>query len=140
MDIAADIQRAWIEGGPKTLVTRGLRKIVRPAFKIGTLVFIECDLRKPLPDRRDIPGILVREATVQDVHLFQDQVVFLERLNEGHRCFMGIEEATGRLTNYRWVNTSATYIPELRRYLLLNPGEAYVYDLNTLPDFRRRGI
>ena len=53
---------------------------------------------------------------------------------------MGIEEATGKLTNYRWVNTSDAYIPELQRYLIVKPGEAYIYDLNTLPEFRRRGI
>ncbi len=140
MDLTADIQRAWNEGGVKTVVTRSLGKLLRPAFKIGTLVFTECDLRKPLPERRTIPGIITREATVQDAYLFQDQDVFHERLLAGHRCFMGIEQATGRLTNYRWVNTSAAYIPELQRYLTLKPDEVYVYDLNTLPEFRRRGI
>jgi ribosomal protein S18 acetylase RimI-like enzyme len=140
MALAADIHRAWAQGGPKVLLTRSLRKIVRPAVRIGTLVFIECDLRKPLPERRVVPGIRVREATIADAAMFEDSRLFLKRMSQGQRCFMGIEETTGKLTNYRWINTSAAYIPELKRYLILKPGETYVYDLNTLPEFRRRGI
>jgi ribosomal protein S18 acetylase RimI-like enzyme len=140
MALTADIQRAWIEGGTRIVVTRSLRKLVRPAFKIGTLVFTACDLRNPLPERQTIPGITIREATIDDANLFEEREMFLERLREGHRCFMGTEDATGKLTNYRWVNPSAAYIPELKRYLILEPGEAYVYDLRTLPEFRRRGI
>jgi ribosomal protein S18 acetylase RimI-like enzyme len=140
MQFPAGVQRAWMEGGAKTVLTRSFRKVVRPAFKIGSLVFIECDLLKPMPQRRNVPGIVLREAGIEDANLFADRDLFFERLNDGHRCFMGIEEASGKLTNYRWVSTAPAYIPELWRYLLLKPGEAYVYDLKTLPEFRRRGI
>jgi hypothetical protein len=135
-----NIQRAWLDGGAKTVFTRGLRKVMHPAVRFGTLVFIECDLHGPMPERRAAPGIIVREATMEDVGLFEDQDLFRERRKQGHRCFMGIEEATGKLTNYRWVNCGPAYIPELERYLMLNPGQAYVYDLNTVAEFRRRGI
>jgi hypothetical protein len=104
------------------------------------LVFAESDFSLPFPELRPVPGIIAREATVEDVGLFEDQALFLDRLNQGHRCFMGIEEKTGKLTNYRWANTTAAFIPELSRYLILKPGEVYIYDLNTLPEFRRRGI
>jgi hypothetical protein len=140
MALIADVQLALMEGGPKTLFTRSLRKLVRPAVKIGALVFSECDLREPMPERQVIPGITVREATVNDAHLFSDRDVFFQHMKEGSRCFMGIEDATGKLTNYRWINTSAAYVPELKRYMLFRPNEAYAYDLNTLPEFRRRGI
>jgi hypothetical protein len=140
MALSADIQRALIEGGLKTLLTRSLRKLVRPAVRIGTLVFTECDLRRPLPERRPLPGIIVREATIEDVDLFEDCDLFLERLKTGNRCFLGIEDATGKLANYRWINTSSAYVPELKRYMIFRPGEAYAYDMRTLPEFRKRGI
>ena len=140
MELTADIRRAWIEGGPKTVLSRSLKKVVRPAFRIGSLVFSECDLLAPMPERRNAPGIVMRQARIEDVHLFADRNLFLERLSEDHRCFMAIEESTGKLTNYRWISTFPTYIPELQRYLMLKPGEAYAYDLQTLPEFRRRGI
>jgi hypothetical protein len=140
MALTADIWRAYTDGGTKTVITRSLRKLVRPAVKVGTLVFAESDFSLPFPELRPVPGIIAREATVEDVRLFEDQELFLDRLNQGHRCFMGIEENTGKLTNYRWVSTTAAFVPELRRYLILKPGEAYIYDLNTIPEFRRRGI
>ena len=140
MALTANIQRAFVEGGAKTVMSRGIRRIVRPAFKMGSLVFTECDLSQPIRERQPVPGILAREATIEDARLFEDRALFLERFNQGHRCFLGIEESTGKLTNYRWVNTSAAFIPELDRYLMLKPGDAYAYDLNTLPEFRRRGI
>jgi GNAT superfamily N-acetyltransferase len=140
MAISADIQRAFAEGGAKVVITRGLRKLVRPACTIGTLVFVERDLGQPFPELLRVPGIIPREAAIEDVHLFENQELFLSRFHQGHRCFVGIEERTGKLTNYRWVSTSTALIPELDRYLILKPGEAYVYDLHTLPEFRRRGI
>lgn len=140
MALTADIQRAFAAGGPKLVLTRGLRKLVRPAFKLGTLVFIESDLTQPLPVQNPVPGIIPREATAEDVRLFEDQALFTKRFNEGHRCFMGIEEQSGKLANYRWVNPSVALVPELDRYMILKPGEVYIYDLNTLPEFRRRGI
>jgi len=140
MQLLADIQRTWKDGGLKIVLARTFKKMTRPAFKAGSLVFIECDLRNLCNERRVVSGIILREATVNDAHLFEDRELFFERLREGHRCFMGIEEATGKLTNYRWVSTSTAWIPELNRYLVLRPDEAYVYDLNTLPEFRRRGI
>lgn len=140
MALTADIQRAFAEGGAKTVLSRGVRRLVRPAFKVGTLVFIESDLTQPLPEQRPVPGIIPREAAIEDVKLFEDQELFLNRFHEGHRCFMGIEERTGKLANYRWVNPTAAFVPELDRYIMLKPGEVYIYDLNTLPGFRKRGI
>jgi len=140
MAVTQSIRRSFVEGGVKAVLTRGLKKLVRPAFEIGSLVFTESDLSKPFPELRPVPGIIAREATIEDVRLFEDQNLFLKRFNDGNRCFMGIEEGTGKLANYRWVSTSSVFIPELDRYLILKPGEAYAYDLNTLPEFRRRGI
>ena len=140
MAVTQGIRRSFSEGGVKVVLTRSLKRLVRPAFKIGTLVFTEADLTKPFPELRSVPGIVMREATIEDVRLFADRKLFLKRFNDGDRCFMGIEEGTGKLANYRWINTSAAFIPELDRYLVLRPGEAYAYDLNTLPEFRRRGI
>jgi hypothetical protein len=140
MQLMSDIQRAWNEGGPKAVLVRSCKKLVRPTCSIGTLVFKQCDLREPLPERRAIHGIVLREAALSDANLFENREIFIDRMKSGNRCFMGIEEATGKLTNYRWLNTTAAHVPEIDRHLRLEPGEAYIYDLNTLPEFRRRGI
>jgi hypothetical protein len=140
MALTTDVQRAWLEGGVKIVVARSLKRFVRPALKVGSLVFTECDLRKPLPEKPAIPGIHVREAVLEDAALFEDPSLFTQRLGQGYRCFMGIEETTSKLTNYRWISTSTAYFPELKRRLVLKPDEAYAFDLNTIPEFRKRGI
>jgi hypothetical protein len=93
-----------------------------------------------MPEKRAIPGIVLREAALEDAGLFKNPALFRDRTEQGYRCFMGIEEATGKLTNYRWISTSTAYFPELKRRLILKPDEVYAFDLNTLPEFRRRGI
>jgi len=92
MELTANIQRAFVEGGAKTVMSRGIRRIVRPVFKMGSLVFTDCDLSKPIRERQPVPGILAREATIEDARLFEDRALFLERFNQGHRCFLGIEK------------------------------------------------
>jgi hypothetical protein len=140
VELTASVQRALEEGGVKAVFTRSLKKLARPVFSMGTLVFTECDLTKPFPDERPVNGIVIREATMDDARLFEDRKQFLERLGNGRRCFVAIEAETGGLTNYRWFSTTPAYIPELDRYVWLKPGEVYAYDLKTLPEFRRRGI
>jgi hypothetical protein len=140
MAFITGFQRALAEGSPKIMITRCCRKMFRAVARFGTLVFAEVDLTQPIREVSVVPGIIPREGQVQDASLFQNPAVFLERIAQGDRCFMGIEEKTGKLTNYRWITTSPAYIPELDRYLIVQPTTVYAYDLVTLPEFRRRGI
>jgi ribosomal protein S18 acetylase RimI-like enzyme len=64
----------------------------------------------------------------------------MERFRNGHRCFVGVDQLTGKLANYRWITVAPEYIPEIGRYLVLKPDELYIYDLYTLPAFRKRGV
>src|SRR5262249_47190451 len=134
------IRRAYGEGGIKTVILRSVKKLTSPVISAGSLIFVECDLRKPLPQKPDLPEILFREAALNDAGWFENRELFLQRLRAGKRCFMGIDSATGKLANYRWIATFTEYIPETDRYIVLGPGEVYSYDLRTLPEFRRRGI
>jgi hypothetical protein len=133
------IRSAYREGGIKMVVLRSLKKILLPVVRIGGLIFVECDLRK-LPEIAELPGVLAREACADDANLFENPEIFLERIRAGHRCFVGIDSATGKVANYRWIATSAGHILEIDRYILLKPGEVFSYDLRTLPKFQCRGI
>jgi hypothetical protein len=140
MGFITGFQRAFAEGSPKIMIARCCRKLFCAVARFGTLVFAEVDLTQPIREVTFVPGIIPREGKAQDAALFQDPAVFLERIALGDRCFMGIEEKTGKLTNYRWITTSPAHIPELDRYLIVPPTTVYAYDLVTLPEFRRRGI
>ena len=134
------IGRVYREGGIKTVILRSVKKLMLPVISAGSLIFVECDLRKPLAQKPNLPEILAREAALADAGLFENRELFLERVRAGKRCFIGIDAATGKLANYRWVATFTEYILEIDRYIVLGPGEVYSYDLRTLPEFRRRGI
>ncbi len=124
-----------------------LKKVVRPIADIGIVHFFECDLRSGLPPVRDIPGIIAREAFLEDIDLLDaaedaaaKKADAVERLKNGDRWFVGIDAGNGKLTNYRWVATRPTLIPELRSNIVPGPGEVFIYALYTVPEYRRRGI
>jgi ribosomal protein S18 acetylase RimI-like enzyme len=140
-------RRVRKEGGMKAAASLAIRKVLSPVARVGSLYFLQRDLSMPMPPLKPVEGIVVREATLQDIHLLDSvenaavrKEQASERLQRGDLWFVGIEKKTGRLTNYRWASLTSGFIPELNRELILNPGEAYVYDLETLPQFRRRGI
>src|SRR5438128_2452102 len=98
---------------------RILKKAAHPAFRFGSLVFFECDLHERLPGVRPVAGILVREAFTSDIDLFVNpeqpslRGIALERFRRGERCFAGIDTSSGKLANYRWVTSTAGYLPEI---------------------------
>jgi hypothetical protein len=126
---------------------RALRKVLSPIAEVGVVHFFECDLRAGLPKVRPVPGIVAREAFLSDVSLLDGtenasarKADAIERLQRGDRWFVGVDEANGRLTNYRWVATCPTLIPELRCNIVPRAGEVFIYALYTVPEYRRRGI
>jgi hypothetical protein len=126
---------------------RALRKLASPVAEIGIVHFFECDLRIGLPQVRPIPGVIPREAFESDLHLldgiendFQRKADALERFRRGDRWFVGIDQSNGKLTNYRWVASVPTLIPELQSNIVPRPGEVFIYALYTVPEYRRLGI
>jgi hypothetical protein len=58
----------------------------------------------------------------------------LKRFGAGKRCYIGIVE--GVLTTYGWVTFDEELIGELGMHIRLAPGEAYIWDCATLPEYR----
>ncbi len=140
-------QRLYRDCGLKAVVVVVLKKVISPFAQAGSIYFMERDLRAEMPPLRPIPGIVAREGSFSDLHLL-DAVEngallkqrAIQRLQKGDRWFIGVEESTGKLTNYRWASLTSGFVLELGRTLTLEPGQAYIYDLQTAPEFRRRGI
>jgi GNAT superfamily N-acetyltransferase len=135
------------ERGLWAMLVMGFRKAVSPVVTIGSVYFFECDLRAGLPQVRPVPGIVAREAFISEIDLLDGtenadarKADALERFKRGDRWFVGIDARNGKLTNYRWVTTAWELIPELGRNVRPKAGEAFVYALYTLPEYRRRGI
>lgn len=131
--------------GTVAAVLAGVRALVRPVLDFGVLVFFECDLRAPLTEPAVRGAFDLREAGVADLPLLEKAPdtagrigEAAERLARGERWFVGLDRETGALATYRWLTTRG-YIPEIDRDLHAGPGGIYIYDLFTVPAYRRRG-
>ncbi len=63
---------------------------------------------------------------------------FDRRLASGRRCYAAwVGE---QLAAYGWVSFGEEHVGELNLRLRMLPGEAYIWDCVTLPDFRRNGL
>ncbi len=63
-----------------------------------------------------------------------DPAKVLQRVAAGKRCYIGTVE--GELATYGWVTFDEESIGELRLRIRLSPGEAYLWDCATLPEYR----
>jgi len=61
-----------------------------------------------------------------------------KRLDREDKCFMVLHE--GRMVHSSWVAREKVYVPYLRCNLILKPGEFYIYDNYTLPEYRNQGL
>ncbi len=59
----------------------------------------------------------------------------LGRFERGRRCY--VARVDGKVAAYGWVSFDEEFVGELRLRLRLEPGEAYIWDCATVPEFRR---
>lgn len=145
---AARVLRAVRRHGLAGTARLALRRVASPVFEAGSLVLFVRDLDEPLPepDPRAAEGeYRAREATGAEVYAVlhgsaphRNTDTLRERFRRGHLCF--VAEGPGGVGHTRWVTTEPPYLPEVRRNLLLAPGDAYFYDGFTRADARRRGL
>lgn len=124
-----------------------LKKVASPVARIGSVYLMECDLVAGLPKVKPVPGVLAREAFMEDIDLLdgiengmEKKRDAIDRFKRGDRWFVGIDTGNGKLATFRWVTTAWELIPELERNIVPGPGQAFVYALYTAPEYRRRGI
>lgn len=139
------LREFYREGRLAAGLLAAVRKVLRPIVDAGGLIFFDCDLRRVVAPP-STGEFVVREAGLADLALLETiedaprrRRQARERLAGGERWFVAIDAATGRLANFRWVTPRGT-IPELQRDLQIAPDEVYIYDLYTVPEFRRRGV
>lgn len=131
---------------PVRRIARGLRAVASPVAAVETVELFARDLTGPLPETEPPAGWRVREALpaeIGEVRRASDPErppgTLRERFRRGDLCFL-VVDGDGRPMHSRWVTADAPWIPELRRHLLLSPGDAYFYDGFTTPEARRRGV
>ncbi|MGD2050214.1 MAG: GNAT family N-acetyltransferase [Chloroflexota bacterium] len=69
---------------------------------------------------------------------FSDLEQLKRRFSPQRRCFVAKFE--GEIAAYGWVSINAECVGEMEREVQLQPGEAYVWDCFTWPDYRRQRL
>jgi GNAT superfamily N-acetyltransferase len=97
----------------------------------------------PLPALQADPGGQVEVDTIPDVPLLAklarlDEREVVRRLDEGHQLFL--LRVDGAPASYGWSASGPAHIGGLELHLTVPPGERYLWDFVTLPDFRGRGL
>ena len=137
----------WRDFGFRATIGLAFKKAVSPIARVGSVYFMECDLKAGLPKVKPVPNIIAREAFLEEIGLLDgienDQEKkrdAIARFKRGDRWFVGIDSTTGKLANFRWVTTTWELIPELERNVMPNAGQTFVYALYTAPEYRRKGV
>jgi ribosomal protein S18 acetylase RimI-like enzyme len=67
-----------------------------------------------------------------------DSATLLERFAGDRRCFVAWDGQ--RVAAYGWASQGQESVGELERWFRMQPGEAYIWDCATLPDYRGQGV
>jgi len=139
------IRKTINEGGTSLLLFCICRKLASPVLDFGSAIFFALDLGsiELRPHRKS--QFLCRQVRTADArHLLDasDPIRTLEeveeRFRQGQICFAAISPA-GRIVHTRWCAPAGANISELGRDIVPPPGEIYVYDSYTRPEFRGLG-
>jgi len=90
-----------------------------------------------MPTTFDQPG-LESAAELASAMGLADLSAVRQRLASGRRCYA--LRAGGSLATYGWVSFDGEDVGGLGLHLQLLPGEAYIWDCATQPEFRGRGL
>lgn len=122
------------------------RRAAAPVVDAGSVVLFARDLDElpPAPAPRGEwttreAGAWELDAVLEGSEPGHSAEALRDRFRRAHRCFVA-EDGEGRIGHTRWVTSEPPYVPEIRRHLLLPPGDAYFYDGFTRPQARRRGL
>ncbi|RPI25243.1 MAG: GNAT family N-acetyltransferase [Chloroflexota bacterium] len=81
------------------------------------------------------PETILTAARVMD---FSDPAGLQRRFSSGRRCLCAV--LYGKIAAYGWVTFDEEQIGEMGMVIRLKPGEAYIWDCVTLPQYRRKGF
>lgn len=121
----------------------GLSTKTLTTFYRNVLVAVRL-LYDPIPDLRSDLSVTVRILTEQDLPAYfsfrpdQRMDEIKKRLIRRDKCFAAWHE--GRMVHSSWIATGKAYIPYLRRDLILESGDFFVYDVYTQSAYRNRHI
>ena len=112
------------EPGPQHVGTLWLLDISELS-QIGPIPRIEVNFQRAVSEAALSLVQAMGPGSSEEVH---------KRFDAGKHCYIG--NVDGLLTTYGWVTFDKELIGELGLHIRLSPGEAYIWDCATLPEYR----
>jgi L-amino acid N-acyltransferase YncA len=129
--------------GLRSATVHLLRVAKQRLFFRGDCFLYARSLEESIPITQSINGLILREARISDLHLFEalkkpsDLLWYRMLLERGRSCVMALED--NQLVAYGWFTLEVDPLVE-RTYVPLAQDEIFIFDLFTRPAFRHRGI
>lgn len=140
-------RRALAERELPRFTVKLVKKLLSPLLDFGSVHFIEYQLDENLFAGKVPAGFVLRQGDPSDLDSLLEAYESLrtaatleERFRNKSLCFLMLDPR-GRGGHARWaMKQGSGHIPELDMYLVLGPGEAYMFDAYTRLDLRHFGI
>ncbi len=133
------------EGGVFQVLLRVLSTLSFSVVEFGSVSFFVQDLAPSLSARRAALDVTMRRISsiglgpMRECDRALSKATLEERFQQGDVCFVAID-AQDKVAHSHWVSAARGRIPELGMELILEPGQAYMYNATTRPDLRGRGL
>lgn len=142
-ELIAEIGKTRESQGTFPALARVFKIIKAHLFLVSDAILFARSLDDTLPDVQLDDALTIREATMDDLVLFEptstpSEMMYIRTELAGEaRCLIALKN--GQLASYLWFTPQV--VPSVHfLYLPLAPDEVYVYDGVTPPAFRRQGI
>jgi ribosomal protein S18 acetylase RimI-like enzyme len=138
-----DFRQVRISQGCYSAVAMLVRAAKQVLFCRSDCFLYARSLEDPIPIAHSINGLVLTEAQVSDLHLFEavqkpsDAVWYEMLLERGRTSVVALKD--DQLAAYGWFTSEVDPAVE-RTYVPLARDEVFVFDLYTRPAFRRQGI
>lgn len=142
-EILADVDNIRKSQGVYAALVYTLKIIKERLILTNDMIVFAHALKDSLPEVKSVEGLTIIEATVDDLHLFEpvkrpSEIIACRRsLERGETCLIALQD--NRLAGCVWF-TPVIDLAVNPYYLPLTSDEVYMYNLETLPDFRHQGI
>lgn len=135
--------RYFKEEGFFIALSRIFCSVFRMLLKYEKMYLYELDisqsvflLKCPLPIRFTVAS--VKEIYALDNFMYQDENDIRRRFIHGDTCFLGY--LSNKIVYISWIDYQRILIPEIDKEIPINSTNAYIYNVRTDHEYRRRGI
>jgi len=128
--------------GWRAFIDKAADKMLAPLFVHNRILIYNFTADKPVSVASH-PRAIFNELSINDLPrlekvMYQSRKAIEKRFKKGDRCF--VAEIDSRIAHYTWLCFGEEYLPSIEKRVRVKENEAYIYNVYTVPSFRREGL